>query len=360
MEVQFIKVSSAQRAVQPEEIGKKPRELPEKLIIQVSEQVRGATTSDPTALDRPLTKKSQVTTLNWLMAKDYHALSAGKVLARSVDIRLSLHAPYYVDFLNSEEALQRTINNYTWSCVLAQAMGADLLVGHLGFYGPNGPEESLNSVIEHLKEVRKTLDKVPGGARILLGIEPNGHPEVLGSRQEILEVAKRVPRTIPILNVPHMAVREEMLFDDRGAIGDLLGEFSTAARGELYLNFSGVDIQGKGTFRMTPVKKGSVKFENVAEALSDHKFDATIISSSPLMEHDAMYLRVLYERTLAKQMAKKKAERAAAQAPPKGKPAGPAKKAAAKEKPKKPAPSSKSKGKPAHAGKGQKHAARRK
>jgi deoxyribonuclease-4 len=342
MEVQFIKVSSAQRSVQPEEVGKKPRELPEKLVIQVAEPARGGMVSELSYLDRPLTKKSQVTTLNWLMAKDYNALSAGKVLARSVDIRLTLHAPYYVDFLNSEEARQRTTNNYRWSCILASAMGADVVVSHLGFYGPDGPEASLTAVIDRLKEVRKTLDALPGGQRILLGIEPNGHPEVLGSRTEVLEVARRVPRTIPVLNVPHLAVREEIPFDDKGVIGDLMEEFSTAGHGDLYINFSGVDIQSRGTFRMTPVKKGSVKFENVAEALADRKYDATIISSSPLMEHDAMYLRVLYERTIAKMMAKKRAEIAAAQAPKKGKAAPPAKKEAPKPKGKQaPAPKAK-------------------
>ncbi|MCL4323845.1 MAG: TIM barrel protein [Candidatus Thermoplasmatota archaeon] len=364
MEVQFIKVSSAQRAVLPEEIGKKPRELPEKLIIQVGEPSRGNVLSEPAFLDRPLTKKSQVTTLNWLMAKDYNALGQGRVLARSVDIRLSLHAPYYVDLLNGEDARKRTMNNFTWSCVLAGSMGADVLLSHLGFYGPDGPDASLDAMVDRLKEIRKILDSVPGGSRILLGLEPNGHPEVLGSKREIMELVKKVPRTIPILNVPHLAVREEFLFDDKPAIEALLQEFLEASRGDLYLNFSGVDIQGKGTFRMTPVKKGMVRFENIAEVLTERKFDATVISSSPLMEHDAMYLRVLYERTLGKQFAKKKAEQVALaqkKEKPKAAPAG-KKTAGGKKGQAKPAKKAAPKGKKPSgpAGKGKKNAARRK
>lgn len=324
MEVQLIKVNSASRDVLPEEIGKKPREILERLIIDVGEPGKGGYVAVPGFLDKPLTKKSRVTTLNWLMAKDYNGISTGRTLARSVDIKLTLHAPYYVDFLTSEESKVRTLNNFRWASVLASVMGADMLVGHMGFYGPNGPEASLDAILENMRSVRAWLDSLPGGQKVHLGIEPNGHPEVLGSKQEVLEIAKKIPRSVPVFNVPHLAVRENTIFDDRKALGALMDEFLALSRGELYVNFSGVEVQGPGSFRMTPVKRGMVKFENVAEVLVEKGLEATVISSSPLMEHDAMYLRLLYDRTLAKHFAKKKAEPAAkggAKAPAKVAPA---------------------------------------
>jgi deoxyribonuclease-4 len=187
----------------------------------------------------------------------------------------------------------------------------DILIGHLGFYGPDGPTVSLDRVTKEIKSIRDWLDKLPGGHRILLGIEPNGHPEVMGSRQEILQIAKRVNRVIPILNIPHLAVRESSSFEDKKELEAIMEEFTTASHGELYINFSGVMVQGRGSFRMNPIKRGKVKFENVAEALTERGFDATVISSSPLMEHDAMYMKLLHERALAKQFARKAAEKRA-------------------------------------------------
>jgi deoxyribonuclease-4 len=336
MEVQFIKVNSAVRPVSPEEVGKKPRDIADHLIVEVGLPGRKGLESSPGLLDKPLTKRNHLTTLNWFLAKDYNVLNQARTLARSVDIRLALHAPFYVDFLNTESARERTISNYRWSCALASSIGADVLVGHLGFYGPDGPTVSLERVTKDIKAVRDWLDGLPGGHRILIGIEPNGHPEVIGSREEVFQIAKKVPRVIPILNIPHLAVREYTSFEDKAELIKLMEEFSAVSRGELYINFSGVMVQGRGSFRMTPIKRGKVKFETVAEVLSDGGYDATVTSSSPLMEHDAMYMKLLYERALAKQFAKKAAEKKAlalkAKAPPKPAPK-PAGKAQPKQKP---------------------------
>ena len=41
----------------------------------------------------------------------------------------------------------------------------------------------------------------------------------------------------------------------------------------------------------------------LAECMLENNFDVTVISSSPLMEHDAMYMKVIYERlALRKEM----------------------------------------------------------
>jgi deoxyribonuclease-4 len=81
--------------------------------------------------------------------------------------------------------------------------------------------------------------------------------------------------------------------------------------------FAGVEYEKKKKKRLTPIKKGDLKFEPLAEALCDLKPEATVISASPLLEHDAMYMRIINERVLSKRVAKalkekKKAELAAA------------------------------------------------
>jgi deoxyribonuclease-4 len=54
--------------------------------------------------------------------------------------------------------------------------------------------------------------------------------------------------------------------------------------------------------RYTPIKKGDLRFEPLAECLLDEDYDLTIVSSSPLLEHDAMYMKVILERVLAKRL----------------------------------------------------------
>ncbi|MEK6851180.1 MAG: endonuclease IV, partial [Candidatus Thermoplasmatota archaeon] len=49
---------------------------------------------------------------------------------------------------------------------------------------------------------------------------------------------------------------------------------------------------------------GDLRFEPLAECLLDNDYDLTLISSSPLLEHDAMYMKVILERVLAKKLVK--------------------------------------------------------
>ena len=68
---------------------------------------------------------------------------------------------------------------------------------------------------------------------------------------------------------------------------------------------------------LTPLKKCDLKFERLAECLADMMPEITLISSSPLLEHDAVYMRTLTERVLSKKAAKylkdkKKSDEAAA------------------------------------------------
>ena len=53
-----------------------------------------------------------------------------KELGEELDVKLSLHAPYYMDLLGDEVYRQRSIDNILWAGEMAQALGADILSIH--------------------------------------------------------------------------------------------------------------------------------------------------------------------------------------------------------------------------------------
>lgn len=98
---------------------------------------------------------------------------------------------------------------------------------------------------------------------------------------------------------------------------NLIEEVEPYCKGRIHTEFAGVEHEDGNEKRLTPIKKGDLKFEPLAEALCEMKKDITVISGSPLLEHDAMYMRIINERVLAKRVAKalkekKKLESAAA------------------------------------------------
>jgi deoxyribonuclease-4 len=304
LEVQFIKVNPYTRMIFDEEAGQLPRELPQQLIVEVG--TGGKEPNRPTApeLRAPLKKRSHITTLTWSLAKDHPDLAQTRALAKALDVDLTLHAPYYVDFFGSEEARDRSFRQILWSGVLADGLGARLAVTHLGFYGGGARADSVQALTEVAQDIAKWLQEFTDGG-VHLAIEPSGHPDVFGSREEILELARQVRGVVPVLNLPHIAARERIPLETADQIRPLVDQFVEASHGNLYMNFSGVEIYGAGEFRLTPIKRGHLKFDPVAEVLSGREYDVTVISSSPLLEHDAMYMKLLYERALTRRWTKK-------------------------------------------------------
>ncbi len=329
MEIQFIKVNPLTRRALDEEIGKLPREIPQQLIVNVGGADSGGGTPTLEAFAQPVRRRDSLTTLTWSLAKDAADLEQTKALARGLDVELSLHAPYYVDFFGSSDAREQSTRQIQWSGVLAQGLGARLAVTHLGFYGAGDRGDSVQSLTEIATDLAGWLGKFSKG-KVRLAIEPSGHPDVFGTREEVLELVRRAKGTVPVLNLPHLAARERTSFEEPEQLEPIVREFARATGGALYLNFSGVEFYGPGEFRLTPIKRGLVRFDPLAELLAERDYDVTVISSSPLLEHDAMYMKLLYERALTRRWSKLHAPPAPRPAP---KPAAPPSRPLAKGKP---------------------------
>jgi deoxyribonuclease IV len=318
MEVQFIKVNPLTRLALDEEVGKLPRELVQQLVVSVGPADHQGGTPSLAALTSPIRRRDSITTLTWSLAKDYADLQQTKALARALDTDLTLHAPYYVDFFGSADAREQSTRQIQWAGVLAQGLGARLSVTHLGFYGPGDRGDSVQELTQIVSDLSAWLREFSKGG-VRLAIEPSGHPDVFGSREEVLELVRRVRGTVPVLNLPHLAARERTTFETVEELEPLVRQFVQATDGPLYLNFSGVEFYGPGEFRLTPIKRGRVRFDPVAELLAERDYDVTVISSSPLLEHDAMYMKLLYERALTRRWTKQHAP-----PPPKPAPKAPA------------------------------------
>jgi deoxyribonuclease-4 len=84
--------------------------------------------------------------------------------------------------------------------------------------------------------------------------------------------------------------------EDYGELFDLVRE--TIGGKTFFCHFSGVEHQMGNALHYTQIKKSDLNFEPFAEFLVDDAdwLDITIISDSPLLEHDAMYMLQQYER----------------------------------------------------------------
>ena len=79
---------------------------------------------------------------------------------------------------------------------------------------------------------------------------------------------------------------------------------------EFYCHFSGVEHRMGNAMHYTQIKKSDLNFEPLAEFMIEEGawLDMTLISDSPLLEHDAMYMVQNIERARHRQLERKARE----------------------------------------------------
>jgi len=265
--------------------------------------------ADTTPKVRPVTNEAApiepgdvLRVLHTSVGNDYNDLRDTGELARDLDVHLTIHAPYYMDLLGDEYVATRSMDAIVYGGVVADALQAPLLVTHLGLYHSASREDAMRNVLDKLKEIETSY--AARKIKANLGLETSGKQMVFGQLNEVLSVCERVKRCRPVLNFAHIHAREKGLLKRQEEFQEVFDQTKEALKTDMfYTQFSGVQHEGGNERRYTPIKKGDLRFEPLAECMLENDFDVTVISSSPLMEHDAMYMKVIYERlSLRKEM----------------------------------------------------------
>jgi deoxyribonuclease-4 len=179
-------------------------------------------------------------------------------------------------------------------------IGARKVVTHIGPYRGISSREAIETLVPMFREMRNHY--LENNYSPVIGIEISGKPGLFGSIREVMEICHRVRGVIPVINWPHLHARGGRWLNDRDSfkrvfkyIDDSLG------LKDFYMHFSGVEFDIEGNERhYSPIKKGEIKFEYLAEAILENDYNVIVISDSPLMEHDAMYMKLITERVEAR------------------------------------------------------------
>ncbi|MGC9060934.1 MAG: sugar phosphate isomerase/epimerase family protein, partial [Thermoplasmata archaeon] len=300
LEYQLLRVNVVERAPYDDEIGKPLSEVGE-FVVEIKRKEKNGVSliSD---MDEKIKKKDMLSILLTGPTRSAGDLRELNKLAKSLDVSLSVHVPYYIDLCVSQEIIERSIYYMKLAGIIAKELDAKIVVTHIGPYNEKiGKKRSIDRAAKRIAEVVKWYSG--HGIKAKLGLEPSGREDVIGTMDEIFSLCKKVRGTQPVLNIPHIHARTGGLMNDKGEVYQIL-EKAKKFSPELYIVFSGVIVEGKNEVKLTPVKSGNLKFEPLAECLIDNNYDATIISTSPLLEHDAMYLKIMYERVFAKKVPK--------------------------------------------------------
>lgn len=151
--------------------------------------------------------------------------------AKEQNIKLSLHAPYYISMSSmDEEKRLNSINYILQSANAANAMGADRIIVHTGSIGKFTREEALFLAKDTMQKAIAAL-KENNLYNIRICPETMGKINQLGNLYEVLEICKLDENLIPCIDFGHLNARtlgglsnpedfEEIFENMKNAIGE--------------------------------------------------------------------------------------------------------------------------------------------
>ena len=311
MEIQMVRSSAYARPPDDEEIGMTLKDIEEGFVLEIVRD--GELIVDP---DEPIEEDDDLIYMPSGVSDTYGDLFWTNEMAKRLDVNLSIHTPFYMDLGSNDDLTENCMDSIRHAALILNALGGDVVVTSHGVYDDKTDREEIDENI--LNNVADIMDWWQGnGLTPRLGVEVTGQEDVFGSLDQILDLCDQVPGVIPVLNFSHLHSRTNGSLLDVDDFLNVLEQVDSYSDGRIHTAFAGVEYSEGNEKRLTPIKKGDLRFEPLAEALIEMKPNATVISTSPLLEHDAMYMKIILERVLAKKVAKdmkerKKAEMAAA------------------------------------------------
>ena len=129
--------------------------------------------------------------------------------AREHEIRLSVHAPYFINLSSGEEERrQKNIGYVIASCQVAQWMGADRIVVHCGGLSGQTRQQAMEHTLQNLEAILEQVE-AQGFAGITLCIETMGRQNVMGTLEEVIAICQWDRRLLPCIDFGHLNAREQ-------------------------------------------------------------------------------------------------------------------------------------------------------
>ena len=207
-------------------------------------------------------------------------------LARTAGIALSVHAPIagFMGHAERGKKLNMAVGMLDHSAGIAKACAAEVVVFHPGFLLGRTREEALDAVCEQLAELRERLEAKDRA--VPFGVEVMGRVRELGSLDDVIEIASRVPWVRPVLDFAHMHATSDGAFTDVEPFAEAFRRADSVLEpgAPFHIHFSDIAFANRNETKHVRYGDGTLRAEPLGEALAEMRRPATIISEAPDLE----------------------------------------------------------------------------
>jgi deoxyribonuclease IV len=228
--------------------------------------------------------------------------AAMKSVAAERDVKLSVHAPYYIN-LNSltAELMARSDERLMMAARKGFLAGATEIIFHPGSYHEQPPPQVYDRAKQKLVELQGILRAE--GVRVTLRPETMGKSAMFGSMEEVVMLSKEVEGVAPCIDVAHLHARTgDGTFNTYAEFAAMFQfverTLGKAGLHDLHFHCSGIEYGPKGEKNHVILEESDLRWRDFLQACVDFDVHGTIVFESPNLEGDALLAQSTY-RTLA-------------------------------------------------------------
>ncbi|MEK7354099.1 MAG: deoxyribonuclease IV [Chloroflexota bacterium] len=211
-------------------------------------------------------------------------------------IKLSAHAPYYINFNAHEpEKLTASQERLLQTARIASICGAQSVVFHPAFYLGDPPETAYETVKKHLKEVMDKLKRENN--RLTIRPELMGKPSQFGTLEEIMRLSAEIEGMAPCIDFAHWHARSgafNTYSEFTALLSQVKDKLGRAALDDMHIHFSGINYGAKGEKNHLDLAESDLNYKELLRALKDFEVKGLVICESPNLEEDALMLQETY------------------------------------------------------------------
>lgn len=229
-------------------------------------------------------------------------------LFKDHDIKLSLHAPFYINFANPDEVMYQKTQGYIYTGIkFLRAFGADRLIFHPASCGKLKREEAFELTYKRFDETFNKMDEEGILDGLLLCPETMGKTMQIGTYSEVVDLCKVNEHLVPTFDFGHINSLEQGSLktkDDYKRILDYcIEKLGFDRTNNCHIHFSKIQYGAKGEIKHLNYDDSiyGPEFDPLAEVLVEYNLSPRVICESmDKMPHDALIMKKIYLKTLDK------------------------------------------------------------
>lgn len=229
-------------------------------------------------------------------------------LFKEYNVKLSLHAPFYINFANpSEEMYEKTKGYFYTGIKFLRDFDAERLIFHPASCGKRKREEALDLTRKRFDEFFNKLESDGLLEGLLMCPETMGKTMQIGTWKEVIDLCTLNKHLLPTFDFGHINCIEKGALktkDDFKRILDYsIEKIGFEKTSNCHIHFTKIQYGDKGEIRHLNYDDliYGPEFDGLAEVLIDYKLSPRVISESMnMMAHDALIMKKIYMNLLDK------------------------------------------------------------